>query len=59
MKSDEIQSGSKRILQKLKEGYIIRSKQVQVMVEHMKNSPYPVLVCGDFNDVPWSYTYQQ
>ena len=32
---------------------------VQVMVEHMKDSPYPVLVCGDFNDVPWSYTYQQ
>ena len=24
-----------------------------------KNSPYPVVVCGDFNDVPWPYTYQK
>jgi endonuclease/exonuclease/phosphatase (EEP) superfamily protein YafD len=24
----------------------------------VEESPYPVLVCGDFNDVPSSYTYR-
>ncbi|MDD3330073.1 MAG: endonuclease/exonuclease/phosphatase family protein [Bacteroidales bacterium] len=59
MKSEEMQSGSKRILKKLKQGYVVRSEQVKQIVEHIKSSPYPVVVCGDFNDIPWSYTYQQ
>ena len=25
----------------------------------MKTSPYPVIVCGDFNDTPLSYVYNQ
>jgi len=49
----------KRIFEKLKNGYAARSKQVKIIVEHIKKSPYPVIVCGDFNDIPWSYTYQQ
>jgi len=24
---------------------------------HVSNSPYPVIVCGDFNDIPQSYAY--
>jgi endonuclease/exonuclease/phosphatase family metal-dependent hydrolase len=24
----------------------------------MDESPYPIMLCGDFNDVPASYTYQ-
>ncbi|MFH0999552.1 MAG: endonuclease/exonuclease/phosphatase family protein, partial [Bacteroidota bacterium] len=27
--------------------------------EHIKQSPYPVIVCGDFNDTPVSYTYHK
>jgi endonuclease/exonuclease/phosphatase family metal-dependent hydrolase len=26
---------------------------------HILKSPYPVIVCGDFNDSPVSYTYQK
>ena len=25
----------------------------------MKNCPYPIIICGDFNDTPVSYAYQQ
>ena len=25
----------------------------------MKQSPYPIIVCGDFNDTPVSYTYNK
>src|SRR5699024_7253767 len=34
-----------------------RSKEVDILAEKIKESPYPVLVCGDFNDPPNSYSY--
>jgi endonuclease/exonuclease/phosphatase family metal-dependent hydrolase len=36
-----------------------RADQARKVIEHMESSPYPVLVCGDFNDTPMSYTYNQ
>ena len=36
-----------------------RAKQAQRLIEHINNSPYPVVLCGDFNDTPLSYTYQR
>lgn len=44
-------------LRKLKNGIRMRARQVKVLSEHIKNSPYPVILVGDFNDVPYSYTY--
>src|SRR5690554_3032622 len=44
-------------LRKLKNGIRMRASQVKVLSEHVKNSPYPVILVGDFNDVPYSYTY--
>lgn len=44
------------------DGYVIsaslRSDQAKELAAHIKLSPYPVLLCGDFNDVPQSYVYQ-
>lgn len=48
---------SKNILRRLKKGFIKRSGQTELVAEHISNSPYPVIVCGDFNDPPASYTY--
>lgn len=45
------------IAKKLKFGFIERAKQVDHLLSHIKQSPYPVIVCGDFNDIPYSYTY--
>ncbi len=36
---------------------IKRSKQVDRIISGIESSPYPVIVCGDFNDTPISYTY--
>lgn len=47
------------ILEQLKTGSIKRSQQVNILVEHMKASPYPYLVCGDFNETPYSYVYSR
>lgn len=37
--------------------YQKRVYQAKKVIEHMDQSPYPVIVCGDFNDTPMSYTY--
>lgn len=33
-----------------------RYKQSNLIKREIKKSPYPVLICGDFNDLPFSYT---
>lgn len=48
---------SKNIISKLKRGFIKRSTQSNWVREEIDKSPYPVIVCGDFNDVPNSYAY--
>lgn len=48
---------SKRILLKLKRGYINRAPQANIIAAAIRESPHPVVVCGDFNDTPVSYTY--
>ncbi len=35
----------------------IRSKEAEIVAQHIERCPYPVILCGDFNDVPLSYTY--
>lgn len=49
----------KDISLRLRDAYVIRAKQVELLVDHMKKSPYPVILCGDFNDTPVSYAYHQ
>jgi endonuclease/exonuclease/phosphatase family metal-dependent hydrolase len=48
---------SKNILRRLKRAFVKRSKQAELIQESISHSPYPVIVCGDFNDTPASYTY--
>lgn len=61
---EEKQAGSKKstvrlLLDKLKVAYPARADQALRVVEHLKTSPYPVVVCGDFNDTPLSFVYNQ
>lgn len=48
---------SKSLLMKLKNAFERRTSQVKLIAEHMQNSPYPIILCGDFNDTPTSYAY--
>ena len=34
-----------------------RAKESEKIAAHIASSPYPVVVCGDFNDIPVSYSY--
>ncbi len=48
-----------RWMDKLRIAYPKRAEQAVKIVEHIRTSPYPVIVCGDFNDTPISYVYNQ
>jgi len=43
----------------LKNGFVRRALQAQVLKDHVSRSPFPVIVVGDFNDTPVSYTYRK
>ncbi len=55
---DLLQEKAGVIGKKLHDGAFLRGQQAQVVREAVADSPYPVLVVGDFNDVPVSYTYR-
>lgn len=44
---------------RFKRGFQQRAAQVNKIREYIDDSPYHVIVCGDFNDTPVSYSYQQ
>lgn len=56
VKQDELEGGIK-ILRRLKRAYVKRANQVKVLHDTIHSSPYPVLLCGDFNDTPSSFAY--
>jgi endonuclease/exonuclease/phosphatase family metal-dependent hydrolase len=56
---ENIRKESQKLLSRLKTAFTFRAKQVKPIREHMNNSPYPVIVCGDFNDTPASWAYNQ
>ena len=48
---------SKSIIKKFKTGFLKRQVQADRIRTEIEKSPYPVIVNGDFNDVPNSYAY--
>lgn len=55
--SDSMYEASKSVVKKLRQGYNSRNEQVELVRNYLDRSPYPAILCGDFNDVPNSYTY--
>jgi endonuclease/exonuclease/phosphatase family metal-dependent hydrolase len=53
------ESAIRLIYRKLQSAYVKRADQARRVVDHIQTSPYPTIVCGDFNDTPMSYTYNQ
>ncbi len=49
---------SKNIIDKFKVGFLHRKIQADRIKEELNKSPYPIIICGDFNDLPNSYAYE-
>ncbi len=45
------------IVERLVENNCKRAAQAEAIAEFLEKTPYTTIVCGDFNDVPLSYTY--
>ncbi len=55
---DAVQTAGKNIIRKLKTANLLRSGQARDVRAVIDESPHPVIVCGDMNDVPNSNAYQ-
>jgi endonuclease/exonuclease/phosphatase family metal-dependent hydrolase len=49
----------RQMVTKLRDNSAIRAAQADTLARNIASSPYPVIVCGDFNDTPVSYTYRR
>ena len=49
---------TEKLSYKLGAAYRVRAHQARAVRASIEESPYPVVVCGDFNDVPQSYAYR-
>ncbi len=58
LKEEEKLKEIKDISTRLRDAFIKRANQAETLSKLIKKSPYPIILCGDFNDVPVSYTYQ-
>ena len=59
LSGEEAMKRSESILKGIRNASIIRGWQADQLHAHIESSPYPVIVCGDFNDPPFSYAYHQ
>lgn len=57
--TEEDLKGAREMGLKLRSGYRIRAGQVETVRKMIRESPYPVIVCGDLNETPVSYAYHQ
>lgn len=48
-----------RLVQKMGVAYKLRSIQAEQIANEIKNAGENIIVCGDFNDIPQSYTYRK
>lgn len=58
MENEQDIKESKSVIKKFKIGFLKRKKQSERVRQEMDKSPYPIIICGDFNDVPNSYSYE-
>jgi len=48
---------TRHLAQKLGAAYRVRAQQADILAQYIRNSPHSVIVAGDMNDVPLSYSY--
>ncbi len=48
----------KLLVSRMINGFLKRAEQAEVVADHIADCPYPIILGGDFNDVPTSYAYQ-
>jgi endonuclease/exonuclease/phosphatase family metal-dependent hydrolase len=47
------------VFEKLKKGFRSRGRQAEVIEKALHLTHHPIILCGDFNDTPYSFAYQR
>ncbi len=50
---------AQKLSNKISLAYVLRQHQAKTVHEHISECPYPVILCGDFNDSPASFSYNK
>ncbi len=56
---DKLEKGLRSIVMSLDKAFKRRGTQIESVKKAVADSPHPVILTGDFNDVPQSYAYHQ
>lgn len=56
-KMDGVKREGKITFSRIKMGFVRHAAELEVLESWIDASPYPVVVCGDFNEVPYGYVY--
>lgn len=54
---EEFKKNYNNIFNRMRQGFRQRAVQTDLILAHIAKCSYPVIVVGDFNDTPYSYTY--
>ncbi|GAB4132653.1 MAG: endonuclease/exonuclease/phosphatase family protein [Raineya sp.] len=54
---EELKKMYNNVFSRMKRGFQQRATQTNLILAHIALCHYPVIVAGDFNDTPYSYTY--
>lgn len=57
--AEEVEKSTKDLISRLQRFGSIRAQQIDVITKAIDESPYPVILGGDFNEPPSSYPFQQ
>ncbi len=50
---------SQKLLKRIQISFEKQQEQAEMLIEHMKTSPYKNILMGDFNNTPYSYVYNK
>lgn len=50
---------SERLFNRVVETFKIQEEQAELFIKHKDESPYKMIVCGDFNNTSYSYVYRK
>lgn len=55
--AEKLSRSYKQTGHRLRKGFVHRAGEVNLLAQHISKSPYPVILSGDLNDMPYSYSY--
>jgi endonuclease/exonuclease/phosphatase family metal-dependent hydrolase len=52
------QGKSQKLYNRISKAFKQQQQQAEIIKEHKKNCPYPIIICGDMNNSAFSYVYR-